>query len=779
MMVMTKMKMAKMMSSTKAIEIRCSSLQLGTPSVLGLKKKKKKRWMSNCAKFLDEQEFEDEDQCNGTHVCLISYPRSGNTMVRSLLESTTGIYTGSDTRPGRGLADQLANWGLRGEGEMGNRVWIVKTHYPERSGWKPLRIRRGILLTRCVLNVLVSYFNMLLSASHEKSVADSAFRRFAKLWQEFVADEVALWRRFHEHWLAQPVDLIVTRYEDFFGERKLCTMRTLVDFLYAAKSVRRECALQRLNDVEGGVVYQPRTGARRPDASLRFYTDAMLQGVADTLEPLICSAPQCFDDAFLEFIAPFRRANRSMLRDVPVAVDDDGGDAIALEGDDDDDNDDEKRRDCWLNRDNGLRPKTDEDPFGRGHAWKWRLRRLVTLKDEWDDDIRRLNCECLDASSAWTLAAPFGDMDLRRTYDGRGYALLRNALTPAAVLHLRAMVEIVWRKRYAHLSIGWIMNVHQALPLSNNWLWLLANDARIVGIVAKLLDTDDVVLSGSQLLCRPGGGANQQLPWHQYGRQTCIVVLPLDNFARSFRFVASAHSGPPLKHCRQEPLDGIDRYVRGKPRYLPRMPESAKGASLVPPPNMKRYREWMENEAAKIDDPEKVEAVRKHLEKEEQRLRRLHGPGPLDFNAATAPSSASSSSSPSASSSSANARLYSVDMAALGHESIEAFERAVDIDEPELAAGSALFYHAALPCSLAQNDSGANFEHAIILRYAPQSVRVRSSVYHEHWKTGLMFEKQYYRVHRSTSATEPPSPIVDAEPSEHELVLVGRRFVQL
>ena len=61
----------------------------------------------------------------GERIALASYPRSGNSLVRRLLESVTGIVTGSDTKPGRGMAELLRDSGLIGEGETKKK----------RSGW--------------------------------------------------------------------------------------------------------------------------------------------------------------------------------------------------------------------------------------------------------------------------------------------------------------------------------------------------------------------------------------------------------------------------------------------------------------------------------------------------------------------------------------------------------------------------------------------------------------------------------------------------------------------
>jgi len=63
---------------------------------------------------------------------MTSYPRSGNTLLRAYLERIMGLVTGSDVDIKRKLNSALLELGMVGEGLVDERVWIVKTHYPER-----------------------------------------------------------------------------------------------------------------------------------------------------------------------------------------------------------------------------------------------------------------------------------------------------------------------------------------------------------------------------------------------------------------------------------------------------------------------------------------------------------------------------------------------------------------------------------------------------------------------------------------------------------------------
>ena len=81
--------------------------------------------------MLPEIRFLDGKQSPETLI-MTSYPRSGNTLLRAYLERIMGLVTGSDVDIKRKLNSTLLELGLAGEGLADDRVWVVKTHYPER-----------------------------------------------------------------------------------------------------------------------------------------------------------------------------------------------------------------------------------------------------------------------------------------------------------------------------------------------------------------------------------------------------------------------------------------------------------------------------------------------------------------------------------------------------------------------------------------------------------------------------------------------------------------------
>ena len=164
------------------------------------------------------------------HVVLASYPRSGNSLMRALLEQATGIVTGSDTRPDRTLSRKLMEGGLVGEGTLDDTVWLVKTHWPERVGYVRYRAARVILLVRNPWDAVDSYWNMCLTNTHDASMAEEMYARLAPTWDRLLRSEAAMWRRFNEFWLSRPLPLLVVRYEDLV-QRRAETLRRAVSFL--------------------------------------------------------------------------------------------------------------------------------------------------------------------------------------------------------------------------------------------------------------------------------------------------------------------------------------------------------------------------------------------------------------------------------------------------------------------------------------------------------------------------------------------------------------------
>jgi len=184
---------------------------------------------------------------NGSITLLASYPRCGNTLLRTLLERITSTVTGSDTRPDRTLSKSLAiDHDLVGEGLVGRPsstqqaksksststqilqqqyqgaydpiVHIVKTHFPERKGWKPISGNKVLLLVRNPYDAIDSYWNLCCTNTHTRSLDESVYTKYADKFEGLAKHEIKVWCEFHYYWLdmceRENVPLLIIRYED-------------------------------------------------------------------------------------------------------------------------------------------------------------------------------------------------------------------------------------------------------------------------------------------------------------------------------------------------------------------------------------------------------------------------------------------------------------------------------------------------------------------------------------------------------------------------------------
>jgi len=194
-----------------------------------------------------------EGQALGGISLLSSYPRSGNTLLRTLLERVTSIVTGSDTRPDRTLSRSLAlEHDLVGEGLVGTNnqtkskasidprnyqsafeppVHVVKTHFPERKGWKPVRGSRVLLLVRNPYDAIDSYWNLCCTNTHTRTLDESVYEKYAKKFEGLARHEIQIWCEFHYYWIdkceEEGVPLLVVRYEDLVMDTEAEMLRVM------------------------------------------------------------------------------------------------------------------------------------------------------------------------------------------------------------------------------------------------------------------------------------------------------------------------------------------------------------------------------------------------------------------------------------------------------------------------------------------------------------------------------------------------------------------------
>jgi len=213
---------------------------------------------SNCINGTPQQLFKA-----GT-TCLASYPRSGNTLLRSLLESVTGFVTASDTRPDRNLSVALAEKPpyFVGEGLAPPPSWkdsavvnqqqrqqqrqqqqfpppflpplsnekdgvrtilppppICKTHWPERIGCHTFDCHRVVLLVRNPFDATDSYWHMNLTKTHTEKVKPHITHEHKMFYEALVRHEILqVWMSFLDYYWKEcskrNIPLLLVRYED-------------------------------------------------------------------------------------------------------------------------------------------------------------------------------------------------------------------------------------------------------------------------------------------------------------------------------------------------------------------------------------------------------------------------------------------------------------------------------------------------------------------------------------------------------------------------------------
>mmetsp|Transcript_36105 Transcript_36105/g.84337 ORF Transcript_36105/g.84337 Transcript_36105/m.84337 type:complete len:357 (-) Transcript_36105:222-1292(-) len=160
---------------------------------------------------------------NRTSTALASYPGSGNTMTRVLIEALTGVWTGSTHGNPLMLGKQSRSVGNPADDRLTENVVVVKTHQPGKVGylrWKGAT--RVILIVRNPLDAIPSSCNakweigsatvMHTEQMPEKYWIVTRDRRF-----EF---ELKMWRTMIDFWTKRfddPDNSMIVIYEDLIN----------------------------------------------------------------------------------------------------------------------------------------------------------------------------------------------------------------------------------------------------------------------------------------------------------------------------------------------------------------------------------------------------------------------------------------------------------------------------------------------------------------------------------------------------------------------------------
>ncbi|PIK50208.1 putative WSC domain-containing protein 2-like [Apostichopus japonicus] len=147
-------------------------------------------------------------------VALASLPGSGNTWVRHLLESASGIFTGSIYSDKR-----LFRAGFFGEYEnpWDGTLLVVKCHRFKTENSQ--QYDTGIVLVRNPFKAMISEYNRILTGKNHTAVADQS--QFAgPEWESFVRQMGDKWYGVIEKWLQKDPNIHITYYEDIVTDTR-------------------------------------------------------------------------------------------------------------------------------------------------------------------------------------------------------------------------------------------------------------------------------------------------------------------------------------------------------------------------------------------------------------------------------------------------------------------------------------------------------------------------------------------------------------------------------
>eukprot|EP00421_Protoceratium_reticulatum_P019021 CAMPEP_0168392112 /NCGR_PEP_ID=MMETSP0228-20121227/18331_1 /TAXON_ID=133427 /ORGANISM="Protoceratium reticulatum, Strain CCCM 535 (=CCMP 1889)" /LENGTH=379 /DNA_ID=CAMNT_0008405445 /DNA_START=1 /DNA_END=1137 /DNA_ORIENTATION=+ len=204
---------------------------------------------------------------------LASFPCSGNTWLRVILESTTSIYTGSMY-----YDEDLIAAGLRGEGYSSpSKVLGTKTHMPLYSPHHEVACAncRAVVLLRHPLDTALSYVQYKAGGrSHDLEVGATELRAAFTQDRDKSLEE---WRSHYDFWKEFPGPKLIVRYEDLKADPFNVFMHKILPFLgidtlrpnvqrrlrCAIDLSNRKAGIRRNHTYHFGWMHEDRSGAEK------------------------------------------------------------------------------------------------------------------------------------------------------------------------------------------------------------------------------------------------------------------------------------------------------------------------------------------------------------------------------------------------------------------------------------------------------------------------------------------------------------------------------------
>lgn len=195
--------------------------------------------------FLDGKPMNDK-------VAFNTYPRSGNSMLRRLIEQMTGVFTGATVR--LFTATSLQMMGLAGEEITDDRVWVIKAHHP---GLMPGAIQfdshKVICCIRNPIDVFTSFATFVNTMSHSAVPEFDYHKDFPEWWDWWVKYNADLHAKYFTTMIRHcteegknPIHFV--RFEDLIAN-KAEELEGVMKFLLGVESLEGTNAQTRIKQI--------------------------------------------------------------------------------------------------------------------------------------------------------------------------------------------------------------------------------------------------------------------------------------------------------------------------------------------------------------------------------------------------------------------------------------------------------------------------------------------------------------------------------------------------
>nr|XP_022920450.1 WSCD family member AAEL009094 [Onthophagus taurus] len=172
-------------------------------------------------------------------VALASFPGSGNTWLRYLLQQATGFHTGSVYKD-YGL---LKN-GFPAESIVNGSVLVVKTHEWGSVARRPFA--KAVLLVRAPGPAILAEFNRQSGGHIGFASLDRYKRNRGRYWHQFVNDKLRSWRNTNLDWLRNFTGPTHVIFYEQLVQNVENTLKTILDFLEIPITKKLfDCAIRR------------------------------------------------------------------------------------------------------------------------------------------------------------------------------------------------------------------------------------------------------------------------------------------------------------------------------------------------------------------------------------------------------------------------------------------------------------------------------------------------------------------------------------------------------